>query len=237
MNTKYLIEINQLNLYIEKIQLTSNISLAIRKGRRIGITGPSGCGKSSLLKAIISKEFSTETIFNKFEVAPENLLSYMPQSNGLLPWFSLKKNFEIFSKGSHNYEEIVRAFNLSSVLDSFSYHLSGGEYQRAILAAAIINKPDIFLADEPLTEIDISRKWKLLYFWSKKIKEFDASLLLVSHDLETLLYLCDKVLVLSDKPSQIKKEIIINAEHPRELNFLFSQKFLEAKSEMLNLIN
>jgi ABC-type nitrate/sulfonate/bicarbonate transport system ATPase subunit len=235
MNNK-LIEIEGLNLYIGKTKLTSELSLSLSKGERIGITGPSGCGKSTLLKTLIRREFSGLTSFNKLEISAGSLSSYVPQSNGLLPWFSLRKNFQIYTKNTEVFEKVITEFHLKNNLDSFPHQLSGGEYQRAILAAAIVNEPDIFFADEPLTELDISRKWKLLSFWSRKIYDLNASLLLVSHDLETLLYLCDKVIILSDKPSQIKKEIPLQTKHPREKDYLLANEFLDAKKEMLDLI-
>ncbi len=231
-----LIDIEALNLCIDGIPLTSGISLTLAEGERVGITGPSGCGKSTLLKAIVSGNVSTGSTFGKFEVA-RVLLSYVPQSNGLLPWFSLKRNLALYSNESlTDTEETIQVFGLAKNLGSFPHQLSGGEYQRAVLAAAIINRPRLFLADEPLTELDISTKWDLLYYWSKKILSFDCSLLLVSHDLETLLYLCNKVIVLSDKPSEIKKIISVKTEHPRPLNFLLSKAFVEAKAELLTCI-
>jgi ABC-type nitrate/sulfonate/bicarbonate transport system ATPase subunit len=231
--TRTLIEIEDLNLYIDRIPLTTNLSLILAEGARLGITGPSGCGKSTLLKAIVSRKVRGASTFRKFEVA-NALVSYVPQSNGLLPWFSLKRNLAIYSKEPlTDSEATIQAFELAKNLSSFPHQLSGGEYQRAVLAAAIINRPSIFLADEPLTELDISKKWKLLHYWSNQILASNSSLLLVSHDLETLLYLCDKVIVLSDKPSEIRRVISVRSEHPRPLDFLLSQTFVEAKSELL----
>jgi NitT/TauT family transport system ATP-binding protein len=235
--SKIIIEIKDLNLYIDQVKLTSGLSFTLVEGDRLGITGPSGCGKSTLLKTIISRDFSHRTTFTKFEI-DGSLLSYMPQSNGLLPWFSVRKNFAIYSKEKQvsDDEPTIKAFNLATNLDSFPHQLSGGEYQRAILASAIINQPKVFIADEPLTELDISKKWNLLFYWSSKIQDFNSSLILASHDLETLLYLCNTVIVLSDKPSKIKKIITVKTQHPRPLAFLLSDNFLEAKSELLEQI-
>jgi len=235
--SRTLVEIEDLNLHIDRVALTTGLSLTVAEGDRLGITGPSGCGKSTLLKAITSRIVPRGSTFAKFEV-PKGLVSYVPQANGLLPWFSLKRNLAIYSRATlTDSDATIKAFQLTKNLGSFPHQLSGGEYQRAILAAAIINRPPLFLADEPLTELDISSKWDLLRYWSNEILANDSSLLVVSHDLETLLYMCNTVIVLSDKPSMIKKAISIESEHPRDLNFLLSNAFLKAKSELLECID
>jgi sulfonate transport system ATP-binding protein len=232
-----IVYIKGLNLKIGKQKLTSDLSLTIKKGQRIGITGPSGCGKTTLLKSILRNDISKGSEFEVFEINSELNISYMPQSTGLLPWFSLKKNLDTYKKSDELYEEVLEQFNLNANVNSFPKHLSGGEYQRAILASAIINKPELFIADEPLTELDLSNKWKFLKYWSEKIKEFESSLVLVSHDIETLIYLCDTIIVLTDKPSKIKKELRINTEHPRAIEYLVSEEFIKTKKELLEIMN
>ena len=159
----------------------------------------------------------------------------MPQSDGLLPWFTLEKNFQLFDRHDET-KTIAKLFKIDESLNLFPHQLSGGEYQRSILARSILSHPSIFLADEPLTELDILNKWQLLSYWSNTISQQNASLILVSHDIETLLYLCDRVLILSDKPSILKKEIKLKVIQPRPIEYLISEDFKNSKSEMLDLI-
>lgn len=231
-----IIEIEQLNLKINSIELLKDFSFQLHKGQRIGITGPSGCGKSTLIKSLIKNTFPVGTTFLTFRKKGSSIYSYIPQSNGLLPWFSLKRNLRIFTKDNTLYTQVIQQFKLSNSLNNFPHQLSGGEYQRALLAAAIINCPDVYLVDEPLTELDITNKWDLLSFWSNQIRNAEATLLLVSHDIETLIYLCDKVIVLSDKPSRVIKEFAVTEPHPRQLDFLVSDTFTNSKKHLLKTI-
>lgn len=231
-----ILNIEGLNLRIDSLQLANSFSVSVAKGERIGITGPSGCGKSTLLKFIVDNDLFSASNADKVEINNDLSISYAPQSEGLLPWYSVEKNLKVFSKDSKLTSETIDLFNLNKVLQSFPNQLSGGEYQRTILATAIINKPDFFLVDEPLTELDINSKWELLHYWSKKIKESNSSLLLVSHDIETLLYMCDKIIVLSGKPFKVKRQFHVTVSHPRQLDFLVSDEFIDSKRQLLDII-
>lgn len=231
-----LIQIEGLKLQINHVKLTESISLSLNKDFRLGITGPSGCGKSTLIKSLIKNKFPENSSVSKFQFNQKVRSAYVPQKNGLLSWFSLRKHFEVFSKNNELNQLVASEFNLDKSLDNFPHQLSGGEYQRATLANAIMSEPELYLADEPLTELDIVSKLKLLTYWSEVISNTSASLLLISHDIETLAYLCDRVIVLTDKPSVIKKDFTLNAPHPRTKEFLVSQEFNDAKKELLEII-
>jgi NitT/TauT family transport system ATP-binding protein len=235
--SKPLLFISNLDLVINKNTLFCQISISLNCNERIGITGPSGCGKSTLLKSIINRKFPYGSKQDGFQYDASATCAYIPQSNGLLPWFSLKKNLSVFSKNSELTEQVIKRCRLENVLSSFPSQLSGGEYQRATLACGLISSPSLYIADEPLTELDLTNKWKMLSFWSDQIKETKASLLLVSHDPDTLLYLCDKVIVVSDKPSSVIAELNFSSQHPRDINFLTSPEFNMGKVNLLNRIS
>lgn len=236
MNNKIL-EIQELKLVNGNDHLLSDFSLTLSHNERVGITGPSGCGKTTLLKSIVGSEFPKGSSAKFFLKDSTILSSYIPQNNGLMPWFSLQKNISIFSRDTEFTDKIITIFNLKNCLSNFPHQLSGGEYQRAILAAALNSNPNFYIADEPLTELDIKNKWVLLSFWSKHISDTKASLLVISHDIETLVYLCDRIVVLSDKPATILKEIKVLINHPRSVDFLVSDEFNKVKKELFNIIN
>jgi NitT/TauT family transport system ATP-binding protein len=230
------INIENLNLKIDNNVLFSDFSIQILKGERVGITGPSGCGKSTLLKSIIRQSFPNTSSISKFWKDEKLLYSYIPQKNGLLPWYSLEHNLNIFKKDILLYDETISKFKINQCLQNFPHQLSGGEYQRSVLAQSIINQPNVFLADEPLTELDITNKRKLLPYWSDKIKLSNATLVLISHDIDTLIYMCDKIVILSDKPAKFLNQFSINLTHARSDDFLISNDFIHFKKQILESI-
>lgn len=171
-----ILNIENLNLSIENNILLNDFNLSITKGQRIGITGPSGCGKSTLIKSIIYNGFPKGSNVKTFEKLDSLKSSYIPQNSGLLPWFSLQRNIDIFSNSANITNETIKSFNLKNSLSNFPHQLSGGEYQRATLLTAIVNNPNLFIADEPLTELDLRNKWHLLKYWSEYIKQNNSSL-------------------------------------------------------------
>lgn len=229
--------ISSLNLAIENKQLLANFCLQINGGERVAITGPSGCGKSTLLKAIISGKFPTGSSIEAIAKSSKENYAYAPQKEGLSPWFSLKKNISIFNRDNKFAEKVIEKFGLKSILSNFPNQLSGGEYQRSTLATALVSKPNFLIADEPFTELDLATKWGMLEFLSNYILENQATLLLVSHDPDTLLYLSDRIIILSDKPSKIETEIKLPTSHPRTIDYLTSEEFNDAKKILLDKIS
>jgi sulfonate transport system ATP-binding protein len=234
---KPVLNISSLNLVIEEKQLLTNFCLQINKSERVAITGPSGCGKSTFLKSIITGKFPKGSSMESFEKSSKEKYAYTPQKEGLSPWFSLKKNISIFNRDSQLAEKIIDKFGLKTVQNNFPNQLSGGEYQRSTIALALISKPNFLIADEPLTELDLFNKWTMLDFVSNYIAENQATLLLASHDPDTLLYLSDRIIILSDRPSKIETEIKLSAKHPRSIDYLTSDEFNEAKKILLDKIH
>ncbi len=223
-----LIKLENITLSIDKDgkkkTLLEDFSLSISKGSRIGITGPSGCGKTTLLRNLIRSEKTSSSNNSNFYVNENIKIGYIPQSDGLLPWYSLERNFMHFTSTQNITEDyaktIISEMKLDKSMTNFPDELSGGELQRALLACSIVSQPDIYLADEPLTEVDLEKKWSILTLWSNYMRKQKAALLLVSHDVDTLVYLCDEIIVLSSnssgKPSHISKKFKIDDRHPRK---------------------
>lgn len=215
--TSPLLQLLKLNLVSPTGQtLLSSFDITLPVNYRIGITGASGCGKTTLLKSILNRSFDYGSEHKEFQLTDKHI-GYIPQSSGLLPWFSLEKNFSLVFKKAVKpsyYDSMLSAFDLQSCLKKYPTDLSGGEYQRSLLALSIALNPPLYLADEPLTEVDLKRKWIILDYWSSILNENKASLLLVSHDINTLSYLCDQVIILKGSPAQCETSV----EIPRNIN-------------------
>lgn len=218
-----LVDIEALTLRIADRNLIEQFTLRLKTGKRVGLTGRSGCGKTTLLRSIVGRRLNDDSGAARFEITNRRV-GYVPQQGGVLPWFSLRRNLETFASRDEPDRDkwcagILAGVELSHVGAAFPKDLSGGELQRARLACAVAARPALCCADEPLTEVGLRQKWRLLQRWSAEMSEVNTSLILVSHDVDTLIYLCDDVLVLGGPRGEVTRTVtqfeIPAGAHPR----------------------
>ena len=185
----------------KSITVLNNISLSIKKGELIALTGPSGSGKSTLLHiiALLDQPTSGEVFFKKKNFSKSNDnekdlvrrkgISIIYQQNNLLPDFTALENVYLSRLAVNNNKneaifdakKIIKSFGLSSRMDHFPSELSGGELQRVAISRALINKPEIILADEPTGSLDQSTAkdvFKTLY----KLKNKNRLIIYATHN-------------------------------------------------------
>jgi NitT/TauT family transport system ATP-binding protein len=131
----------------------------------------------------------------------------------------------------------LSAVYLSGFENQYPWELSGGMQQRVAIARGIAFNPDILLMDEPFASVDAQTRSDLedaiLEIWSK----FSQTILLVTHDIEEAIYLADRVLVLSGRPSEIREEIRIDLPRPRnQLTTKEDKRFIEHRHHIYTLI-
>lgn len=215
----------------------NNISLAIKKGDCVAIVGSNGCGKSTLLKLIIGFELPDKGVinFNNTKIA------YIPQDyrKAFFPWLNLRSNLslnlygnkiklfhiELSATDEKLFHDLSVKFDINFDLMKYPYQLSGGEQQIFILIQTILKKPDIVIADEYLSAIDINKKEKIINTLSQWIEESTTTFLFVSHDIQEAIIQSDKIIVLDKNIKGIKKEILINRIQPRLFNWQFEKDF------------
>jgi ABC-type nitrate/sulfonate/bicarbonate transport system ATPase subunit len=221
--SEILVDMELVCLRVAGRTLIKDFTLRLKSCTRIGLTGPSGCGKTTLLRSIVGRRLTVDSAATRFDVAPGRV-GYAPQQGGMLPWYSLRRNLRILaalgaSDGDGWCDEVLARMELAHAGATFPAQLSGGELQRARLACAIATRPTLFCADEPLTEVGLRQKWRLLKQWSVEMHERRTGLLLVSHDVDTLMYLCDEILVLGGTPGDPARTVgcidVSVGGHPR----------------------
>jgi NitT/TauT family transport system ATP-binding protein len=233
-----------------EVPACENISFSVNKGEFVCIVGPSGCGKTTLLKCVchLLKPTAGKVFVNKKEIRSppkEMILIFQDYSRSLFPWRTVLKNvlFVLEKKDLSKRErmEIAKSALASVYLTGFENHypweLSGGMQQRVAIARAIAFNPDILLMDEPFASVDAQTRSDLedtiLEIWSR----FSQTILLVTHDIEEAIYLADRVLVLSQRPSEIREEIQIDLERPRnQLTTKEDKRFIEYRHYIYTLI-
>jgi NitT/TauT family transport system ATP-binding protein len=233
-----------------EVPACENISFTVNKGEFVCIVGPSGCGKTTLLKCIchLLKPTAGKVFINEKEIKSppkEMILIFQDYSRSLFPWRTVLKNvlFVLEKKNLSGKErlEIARSALASVYLNGFENHypweLSGGMQQRVAIARAIAFNPNIMLMDEPFASVDAQTRSDLedtiLEIWNR----FSQTILLVTHDIEEAIYLADRVLVLSGRPSEIREEIGIDLGRPRnQLTTKEDKRFIEYRRHIYTLI-
>lgn len=212
-----MIRASNINKSFGELQVLKNVNLEIRRGEIVSIVGPSGAGKTTLLQIIgtLDKPDSGEISINQTLVfnLPEKQLStfrnqhigFVFQFHQLLPEFSALENIMIPGLIAKRDKEKVEAqamelLSFLKIADRAQHkpnELSGGEKQRVAVARALINNPDVILADEPSGSLDSKNKEELHRLFFELRDKFNQTLVIVTHDKE-LASISDRIIRMQD---------------------------------------
>lgn len=203
----------------------NGFNLDIEPGSFISLIGSSGCGKSTLLRLIggLDKPDSGEIFLDDEKITkPGSDRGFAFQGSNLFPWLTVEKNIAFGLKARHIYKEkkedvaeYVRLVGLEGFEKSYPHQLSGGMCQRASLARALVGHPKVLLLDEPLGALDAFTRMNLqdeiLNIW----KKHNMTMVMVTHDVDEAIYMSDKVVVMSARPSKVEAVVDIDLPRPR----------------------
>lgn len=199
----------------------SNISFQVMEGEFIAIVGPSGCGKSTLLSIIsrlIEPEEGTICIQNPDGSLHYPHIGYMLQRDYLFEWRTVYENvtlgLELKKKKTKEnlafVNDLLSEYGLYEFKDKNPSELSGGMKQRAALIRTLALKPQILLLDEPFSALDYQTRLQVSGDIGAIIHKTKKTAILVTHDLSEAISLADRVLILSNRPATIKRELPIH---------------------------
>lgn len=232
---KKILEIKNLNINFTidsgMLQVLNNINLTISKGEFICIVGASGCGKSTLLRIIggLEQSYTGSCLFKEQEVRKPSVdRGFVFQESRLFPWLTVEKNVEFGLRDAseekqNNNSKIKRKtvrqhlelVGLENFGKAYPNQLSGGMQQRASIARALVNNPDMLLLDEPFGALDaftrINMQQEILKIWHKE----KTTMILVTHDIDEAVYLADRVVLMSQRPGTIKRIVRNDVPRPR----------------------
>lgn len=225
-----------------------NIDLTINNSEFLCLLGPSGCGKSTILNLIAGFESPTTgsvTVANEEVTCPGPDRAVVFQHPQLFPWLSVRDNvtFGLRMAGvsasacKEQAERYIQMVGLVGFEDHYPYELSGGMQQRASIARAWISEPQTLLMDEPFGALDAQTRLMmqelLLQAWEKQ----RTTVLFVTHDIDEALFLADRIVVMSSRPGQIKDDIQVNFDRPRDYSqLIFEPAYVELKQRILSSI-
>jgi len=190
----------------------------VASGELVALVGPSGCGKSTLLHMVAGLEQPSEgRVYadGQAVAGPHPSRTLVFQEHALFPWLSLRDNVALALEFQHvakreareQAEQWLRRVKLDGFSDYFPHQVSGGMRQRAALARAFIARPQVLLLDEPFGALDALTRMTLQDVLRDLIREASPTVLLVTHDVDEALFLADRVLVFSQRPARVLKEV------------------------------
>ena len=210
-----------------KRQVLNDINFSIPKGSILCIVGASGCGKSTLLRAIAGLDPDYEgsiTIKEKEVKKPKKERGIVFQEHRLFPWLTVEQNVGYALNNVDKEEkkrlvkEHIELVGLSGFEKVYPKKLSGGMSQRAGIARALVNDPEILLLDEPFGALDTFTKISMQKEMKKIQKKSGTTMILVTHDIDEAVFLGDYIIVLSSRPGRIKRIIEVDLPGKRDRN-------------------
>jgi len=204
---------NVTKVYDEEVLAVERLSLDVEDGEFMVFVGPSGCGKSTTLRMIAGLEQVTDgeieiggRIVN--DVRPQDRdIAMVFQNYALYPHMTVRRNMGFGLRLSEDYsdeeveervEETAEMLEISDLLDDFPRQLSGGQQQRVALGRAIIRDPDVFLLDEPLSNLDAKLRTQMRTELQRLQSQLDVTTIYVTHDQTEAMTMGDRIAILND---------------------------------------
>jgi len=217
VNEKEKLKITNLNVYYkqkkeglfsryERKQVLKNVSISMKAGEILGLAGESGSGKSTLAKTILGITDDVEgEIINEFKDPqmifqdPYSSLNPAKKIGWLLEEplrLDTKKSWSAKEREDRVKQVMTRVELDHEFLDRYPGELSGGQRQRVAIGAALVRSPEILIADEPVSALDVTIQAGVLELLKAINKDLGISILFISHDLRVIYNLCDRVAVM-----------------------------------------
>ncbi len=212
-----------------ELVVLEDVNLSLREGEMVALLGRSGSGKSTLLRIVAGLLAPTagEVLWRERLVhGPTEGVAMVFQSFALFPWLTVRENVELGleARGVPRAERELRAeqaidlIGLGGFESAYPKELSGGMRQRVGLARALVVHPDLLLMDEPFSALDVltaeTLRTDLIDLWSEG-KLPVKSVLMVTHNIEEAVLMCDRILVFSSSPGHVGSELHVPFPHPR----------------------
>ena len=197
----------------DEIKTLHNISFELKENEFISIVGPSGCGKSTILSILAGIIDKSDGI-----IICDKTIGYMLQDDLLFEWLTIYDNCllglkiqkKLNSENKKYVLDLLEKYGLKDFINMYPSNLSGGMRQRVALIRTLAIKPEILLLDEAFSKLDSQTKKFVIDDIFNILREEKISCIMVTHDISDAITFSDRILILQEKPSIIKKEIKTN---------------------------
>jgi ABC-type nitrate/sulfonate/bicarbonate transport system ATPase subunit len=234
------ISVNQIKKNFNALPVVDGVDFSVADGEFVAIVGPSGCGKSTLMKIVAGFEHPDEgsvAIDGKPMTRPSPKGIVISQHGSVFPWLTVQQNLMFGLNGDNHGDKAALADHYAEMVglkgfeNAYPHELSGGMLKRAEIARALVVKPEILYMDEPFSALDALMNLKMRNELLRVLSEERHTVLLITHDVEEAIYLADRILVLSPRPTRIQASFKVEQPHPRKLS---TPELQQLKEEILS---
>ncbi len=221
-----------------------NISFSVGNGEFLCIVGPTGCGKTTFLNSLAHLydiDAGRITIDGEDVDLQKHSIAYIMQEYSAMSWLTVRENIEFGLKirkvpkdvMKRNADEAIELVGLSKFADYYPNQLSASMLQRVAIGRAFAVKPDLLLMDEPYGQLDIDLRFQLEDELLKLWQHTHTTVIFITHNIEEAVYLSEKILVLTNKPTTVKAEYSNELPRPRDVT---DPAFIDVRNKITDLI-
>jgi sulfonate transport system ATP-binding protein len=227
-----------------ELLVLDDVSFAVNEAEFLAIVGPTGCGKTTFLNLLsrLIQPTKGNIYIDGVQADPKkHKLAFVFQEPSCLPWLTVRENitFGMEIKGvpqtecDHRVKRIMDLVGLSDCAQLYPNQISSSMEQRVAVARAFATQPDLLLMDEPYGQMDVKLRCyledELIHLW----QELKSTVIFVTHNIEEAVYVAERILVLTNKPTKIKAEVKVDLPRPRSY---VDPKFVEIRRNVTELI-
>jgi NitT/TauT family transport system ATP-binding protein len=201
------------------IEVLRPLDVEIARGEFVAVVGPSGCGKTTLLNLLSGFDEPTSG-----KITRSGSMRMVYQNDGLFPWLTVAENIALGLRHlkeerelERQLKELIALIKLEGFENHYPHKLSGGMRQRVEIARALAGDTDVLLLDEPFSALDYLTRLRMRQELARLLDERPRTVVLVTHDIEEAAQLADRVIVFSERPAKIRREVRLYEPRPRDL--------------------
>ena len=235
VNQEPKVKVRSLTKKFGDLLVLDNLNFEVDEGEFLCIVGPTGCGKTTFLNSLtrLYEPTAGDILVNGIPVDPKKQnISYIFQEYSSFPWQTVEQNIRFGleikkvpkEEADANVEEMLDIVGLTKFRNYYPSQLSISMLQRVAIARAFATKPELLLMDEPYGQLD-----ELIKLWKKT----GTTVLFITHNIEEAVYLSQKIMVLTNKPTSVKTVLDNPLPMPRDV---VSPEFVELRNQVTDLI-